>query len=115
MIYYDRACKLHTFFLTREPAFVRDTIFRVDSLHFPNHTGCSAGYNPSVYKGRTSLSTEQSGPVNTQACEQINAQVKVVKRFVSFRTMGGFLIYMRTFLQQRNIARLPNIPRSPSL
>lgn len=39
LVIYDNACSLHAYCLNRDPIFFMDTVFRVDGLHFKNHTG----------------------------------------------------------------------------
>ena len=107
MVVYDRACKLHTYFLLREPAFIRNTIFQVDSLHIGNHTACSVGYDPRLYRGRSTLFA--SLPKNTQACEQTNAHLDRLKHFVPHMRIDRFMIYVRFFLVMLNRKRAANL------
>jgi hypothetical protein len=60
MIVYDNACNLHTYALNRTPVFFRDTSFRVDRLHWRNHTGCPSGYALASYS--------QHRDINSQVC-----------------------------------------------
>ena len=40
-----QACALHKYCWKRERAFFSRTEFRVDRMHFKNHTGCCEGYS----------------------------------------------------------------------
>ncbi|MCP3666921.1 MAG: hypothetical protein GY696_31245, partial [Gammaproteobacteria bacterium] len=41
VVIYDFCCKLHVYFLKREPKFVESTVFIVDRFHWTNHKACS--------------------------------------------------------------------------
>jgi hypothetical protein len=103
MIVYDRACKLHTYFLKREPRFVHDTVFRVDILHYANHTGCSEGYNPRVYRQPGVRSSNDNSPwINTQIAEQTYSTLSALRTACAFTTQQHGQELVRFFLASRN-------------
>lgn len=104
IIVYDRACKLHTYALRREPAFFYDTVFRVDILHFVNHTACSEGYNPAIYRSPATMSKKTNAPfANTQVAEQFYARTAALRTAFAFMTQQHAQEFIRTFVALRNI------------
>lgn len=104
MIIHDRGCKLHTLALRREPYFFRNTIFRVDAMHYANHVGCSEGYNSKLYSKLGSYSSEANVPrANTQVCEQGNALLKHIRVSCCFMTQHSFMVYTRMYLANKNM------------
>ena len=49
MIVYDHACGLAAYALNRLPIFFRETRFRIDVFHWPNHVACSEAFNFSAF------------------------------------------------------------------
>ena len=49
MIVYDHACGLAAYALNRWPLFFRETWFRIDVFHWPNHVACSEAFNFSAF------------------------------------------------------------------
>lgn len=104
MIVYDRACKLHTYVLRREPGFFWNTVFRVDILHYKNHTACSCGYNPAIYRNPSTMSKESNAPfANTQVAEQYYARVAALRTAFAFMTQQHAQEFIRTFVALRNM------------
>lgn len=104
IIVYDRACKLHTYCLKREPAFFYDSVFRVDIFHIDNHVACCEGYNPAIYTYPGSISAETNAPfINTQVAEQSYASIKALRTACAFMTQNHCQEFVRTFLAFRNL------------
>src|SRR4051812_5009049 len=99
MLIYDRACRLQVFAFNREPVFFQSTLFRVDSFHMRNHTACSEGYNPAVYRDSDLPSSSDVLPfANTELAEQWNSALKFLKTPCSFMGFGNFMRYARTVI-----------------
>lgn len=103
MVVYDRSCRLHTYALLREPAFFKNTVFRVDTLHWRGHTACSEGYNPETFR-RAGFESEASQVphINSEAAEQCNSGLKFLRTACSFMTQEHFLRFTRTYLAFQN-------------
>jgi len=113
MIIYDRACRLHTYCLRREPFFFRNTVFRVDIMHYRNHVGCSEGYDPSIYRDPGAHSSTRNMPyVNTQAAEQCNAALQLIRTPAAFMTAQHFMQYARLFLAYRNMRKIAALKKT---
>ncbi|KAL5009419.1 hypothetical protein ScPMuIL_015000 [Solemya velum] len=97
-IIYDNACKLHSYCISRDPQFFKDTEFYVDRLHWENHTSCSYGYNLSLYP--------QFNSVNSQLSEQSNAGLKRIKDQLSYMTANNFLSHCTFYLWNKNMGKL---------
>lgn len=110
MLVYDRACRLHTYALRREPWWYHPTVFRVDITHIANHTACSEGYSPYVYRSCSFASSSRNYAfANTEAAEQCNSALKFLRTPCSFMTVGHFMRYTRTFLALRNLEKLKKL------
>jgi hypothetical protein len=106
VIYYDRACQLHTFCLARLPYFFKDTTFKVDITHFPTHVGCSDNYNAAIGRDLAFHSSKDRGSyVNSQICEQTNSKIMRLRLPVGFMTQEMGLRYTRVYLARQNIRR----------
>ncbi|XP_077987997.1 uncharacterized protein LOC144442507 [Glandiceps talaboti] len=97
IIIYDNCCKLHQYSLNREPEFFKNTLFLVDRLHWKNHTGCSSGYNMNVYKYNADINK-----LNSQVCEQSNADLARIKAQVSYMLPDNFMFHVSLFLAVMN-------------
>lgn len=97
-IIYDNACKLHSYCISRDPQFFKDTEFYVDRLHWENHTSCSYGYNLSLYP--------QFNSINSQLSEQSNAGLKRIKDQLSYMTANNFLSHCTFYLWNKNMDKL---------
>jgi hypothetical protein len=107
MIVYDRCCKFHTYCLKREAAFFYNCIFRIDITHFKNHTACSEGYNPAVYRALNVQSSKKVGPwANTEVAEQCFATLKRLRTACAATTQQHGQELIRTFLAFRNLQLL---------
>lgn len=100
-IFYDNACKLMNYTLSREPEHFQNTRFIVDKLHWVNHVGCSEAFNPAIY--------HWTSKINTQACEQMNSRVKKLKSSLSYMTPQNFADHLTLFLYVRNSLTLANL------
>ena len=118
-IIYDNACNLHNYSLNREPDFLKTTWFLVDRFHWKNHagyivdasfshwlsaicfiyTGCSVGYNMSLYP--------QFTEINSQIVEQCNSVLKRTKSSLSYMTKNNFLDHCKFMLWYRNTMQKP--------
>jgi len=96
-VFYDNACHLHTYALSREAAFFRDCYFGVDAFHVQKdqHKVCSRNYDV----------TEQPAhcAVNTEACEQWNRFLVNLKPFCSFMKQENFLLMAGLLISYRNM------------
>ena len=109
-MFYDRACKLHVYALKREPWFFRSTIFRVDILHYLNHVGCAESYNPRVYRQTGMHSSSTAGPyVNSEAAEQANARLRLIRNPAAFMTQDNYMWFVRRFLGQFNALKIASV------
>jgi hypothetical protein len=107
LVIYDRGCKLHVYSLKREPWFFRNTVFRIDALHYRGHVGCSEGYDPRVYRQPQAHSSSKQSPwTNTEAAEQANACMKKIKNHVAFMTQDNYLWYLRWYLGRYNARKM---------
>lgn len=93
-IVYDNSCNLHNYCLNREPNFFRDTEFRIDKFHWPNHTGCSHAYDMRLYP--------QYAEINSQVVEQANAALSRIKSSLSYMNAKNFMNHCKLFLWYRN-------------
>lgn len=115
MVIYDRACKLHTYALKREPYFFKDTLFWVDAQHITGHVGCSEGYDPRVFRNKRMHASAARMPLlNTEIAEQCNAALKLIRTPAAFMTLDRFMQYTRTFLALWNIRKASDMARRPA-
>ena len=100
IIIYDNACKLHTYCLKREPARFKDTKFLVDRLHFRNHIACTLGYSMDTYS-----SDEEIKQLNSQVCEQANADIRLLATQIAHMTPDNAMHHLSVFLSIRNMKK----------
>ncbi len=104
---YDRGCRLHSYAIRREPWFFRDATFWIDLLHILNHIACAETYNPGVLRNPALHSSViQHAHRNTQAAEQGNSTLALIKNCVSFMTQEHFMLAVRRFLAARNARKI---------
>jgi hypothetical protein len=60
LIVYDNACNAAQFALNRVPEFVKHTEWRVDAVHWPNHTTCAASYNIKAYTALAGMNSQRA-------------------------------------------------------
>lgn len=70
MIVYDHACGLAEYALNRLPHLFRNTRFRVDVFHWPNHVACSEAFNFEAFRA-----SDPSYLWNTNVAEQFNRRM----------------------------------------
>ena len=97
IIIYDNGCQLHAYVLKREPTRFKDTKFLVDRLHYRNHVGCSIGYSMDHY-----ASNEEIRDVNSQVCEQLNADLRLLATQIAHMTPDNAMYHLTIFLALRN-------------
>lgn len=102
LLFYDRACQLHTYSLKREPFHFQDTIFRVDITHATNHVACADTYNPKKFRAHNTHASKYTY-INSQICEQTNALLKKIRGVSGFMTQERFLLFNRLLLYRHNI------------
>ncbi|GIL68946.1 hypothetical protein Vafri_22208 [Volvox africanus] len=90
LVVYDNSCHGHTYFLNREPAWVRDTRFLIDKMHFKGHSGCCEAYDIAKYP--------ELSKYNSQLAEQRNSRLAILKSHCAYMTQPMFLLYVRFFL-----------------
>ena len=96
-IIYDFACGLATYCISREPSFFSKTQFLVDRFHVSNHKACSAAFDMNRFSASSILRR-----VNSQACEQLNARLKSLRRSLSYMTAQEFVNSLRLFIRLHN-------------
>ncbi|KAL3868428.1 hypothetical protein ACJMK2_041236 [Sinanodonta woodiana] len=94
LVVYDNACSLHVYSLNRDPVFFKDTSFRVDSLHFRNHTACGPSYELKAYP--------QFSKLNSQVVEQSNSRLQRLKGSLSYMTQNNFMKHCKFYLWGQN-------------
>lgn len=104
VVFYDRACQLHTYIQRREPAAYRDMVLRLDTLHALTHTKCSCGYDPRIYRSRRVHGSKDNAVyVNSQICEQENSKLRWLRTPSAFMCQETFLKFTRLFMARRNL------------
>lgn len=83
IVIYDNACNLFQYALNRDPAYFKETRFLFDSLHWPNHKKCAAGYEARSYP--------KLRGINTQIVEQSNAKIRKLKSSLSYMKPEKFI------------------------
>lgn len=101
VIVYDFACALEEYFLNRSPAYVKNTRFFVDRMHFKNHVACGPGYDMSRYP--------QYDGINSQAAEQCNAALSAVEGSASCMTQVNFMRNIAFYLACFNEEKIKNL------
>lgn len=97
-VFYDNACHLHYYCVSREPAFFWNTTFVVDRFHEHNHTACSKTYMCSVH-----AFDEELLRTNTQAVEQVNSSFrKSMESNLRFMNMRNALSYLAVYIALYN-------------
>ena len=81
VIVYDNA-ELHSF---------AKTLFTVDRFHWHGHTGCSSGYNLSMYK------TMSLKEINSQVKEQVNAGLQRIRKQLAYMLPENFMFTISLF------------------
>ncbi|KAL3868521.1 hypothetical protein ACJMK2_041322 [Sinanodonta woodiana] len=94
LVVYDNACSLHVYSLNKDPVFFKDTSFRVDSLHFRNHTACGLSYELKAYP--------QFCKLNSQVVEQSNSRLQRLKGSLSYITQNNFMKLCKFYLWGQN-------------
>ena len=105
MIIYDNGCSLHRYALNREPHFFLDTKFRIDRVHWKNHTACQTSYNLDSYV----YSPFVKG-INSQANEQGNAGTRRIATQVAYMKSSTAMQYVKYFFcrwnrEKKNMAK----------
>ncbi len=97
-VFYDNACHLHYYCVSREPAFFWKTTFVVDRFHEHNHTACSKSYMCSFH-----THDEKLLATNTQAVEQVNSSFrKSMELNLRFMNMGNAILYLAVYIALYN-------------
>ncbi|KAH3799822.1 uncharacterized protein LOC127838876 isoform X1 [Dreissena polymorpha] len=94
MVVYDNACSLHEYCLNRDPVFFKHTQFKVDSLHFKNHTACGPAYELKRYPAYAKF--------NSQVVEQANSRLQRLKASLSYMTQNNFLKHCKFYIWGQN-------------
>lgn len=94
IVIYDNACNLFQYALNRDPAYFKETRFLIDSLHWPNHKKCAAGYEARSYP--------KLRGINTQIVEQSNAKIRKLKSSLSYMKPENFIDTLKLFLWYSN-------------
>ena len=96
-IIYDNACSLGEYLANREPNFWQGGKICIDKMHIRNHIGCSRSYNACLYPELES--------VNTQTCEQMNAQIKKLSNMIAYSKPKTAWSIITTYMCIRNYSR----------
>ena len=101
VVIYDNACHLQEYCLARAPRFFKNTLFLVDRLHWENHTGCSMAHNICLYPFLSE--------VNTQAAEQLNSGLTVLRKSLPFMKGDNFILHLKLFILEKNRKKKENM------
>ena len=102
VIVYDFACALSAYCWNRDPAYFRDTLFKIDRLHSPNHT-CAKSFHLSESRLFKDL--------NSQSNEQYNSDLQRLHTQLSYMTPENFMAHLRLYLYVRNKRKIANMER----
>lgn len=94
VIIYDFACQLGPYCMSREPEFVKDTLFAIDEMHANGHANCSEACFASTYmEVRPKLI-----PVNSSAAECSNAGMNRIRKSISYMSQSRAIRFAYTYL-----------------
>ena len=93
-LFYDFACGLSEYSLTREPKFFRNTRFWHDLFHGATHFACGDNFKSGAVKGLEGI--------NTEICEQTNSYLQCLKYTASHLHQEHFMFFMQFFLHLWN-------------
>merc|ERR1719369_1050377 len=96
-VIYDNACTTGEYIANREPNFLKTGRICIDKMHIRNHTGCGRGYNAALYPDLEGI--------NTQTCEQLNAQIKKLSTMINYCKPSTAWKIMTTYMCFRNFIR----------
>ena len=96
-IIYDNACKFKEFGLNRETRRFMQIQITCDRFHESNHTSCGKSFKSSEYI--------QLLGKNTQACEQVNAKLRMIASTCTFMNADMFMRAITLFLANQNISK----------
>ena len=96
-IIYDNACKFKEFGLNREKRRFMQIQITCDRFHESNHTSCGKSFKFSEYI--------QLLGKNTQACEQVNAKLRMIASTCTFMNADMFMRAITLFLANQNISK----------
>ena len=96
-IIYDNACKFKEFGLNRETRRFMQIQITCDRFHESNHTSCGKSFKSSEYI--------QLLGKNTQACEQVNAKLRMIASTCTFMNADMFMRAITLFLTDYNISK----------
>jgi hypothetical protein len=108
VVYYDNACALAQFAITREPEFFRKTMFIVDQLHWANHTSCNVAFASATYR---SSENEIFRQVNDAAAESGNSGLAKFKTQAKYMHQVTFMHHARLVLSIQNRCRILTIQK----
>ena len=97
VVIYDNSCHLHLYALKREPARFKNVRFMIDRLHWKTHK-CTEGYSMTSYAADPLIKN-----VNSQACEQLNSDLRKLSIPVSGMPSENAKHHISVFLALRNI------------
>ena len=92
--------------LNRAPNFFKDTLFLVDKFHWYNHVACAKSFDIRIYRCYNEV---KSRTRNSQACEQINAAMKMLRFVLSRMGQEPFMLFIRLFVARWNRKKLEKI------
>ena len=97
-IIYDNACKSKEFGLNRETRRFMQIQITCDRFHESNHTSCGKSFKSSEYI--------QLLGKNTQACEQVNAKLRMIASKCTFMNADMFMRAITLFLATKTSPKL---------
>jgi len=107
---YDNACALHAFCLRRLPEFFRNTVFKVDKLHYSNHCNCSSAYSFSAW----ATDKQSAFALNTNVCEHFNRPLKSIRTQLSYMGGRNALAFLEMFVRGPMAERIMHLSSKAS-
>ena len=100
-IFYDNACQLHDYVLSRESGFFSNSQMFLDVFHSWSHK-C-----PAVYRSQRLVGFDS----NTQICEQINSFLQPLKRSSYQMSQSTFTFILQYFIHVWNVLKKEKLER----
>ena len=91
-IVYNNACNFNSYLMNREPRQFEYLRTLVDGCHWPNHRGCSEGFNSKNYKD--SIPT-----LNSQGREQIHSVIEKLSPSEPIQNQFSYMTMLRVFFE----------------
>jgi len=100
--WFDFACALEPYCMTREPDFFAYTLFAIDSFHAKGHTKCA----PATFISTYANVDPRLARINSSAAECGNGSLNRIRKSVSYMSQDRAIIYTKVFLSVWNRLRV---------